>query len=359
MDPHARIIGRGSHAQPANRFERIHVEPDWDHLGKIAECDIANPRPATMYFADQAESLVTQNESPDIPFRYSVNPYRGCAHGCAYCYARPTHEYLGLNAGLDFETKVFVKRRAPQLFRDWLARSSWRCEPIIFSGVTDCYQPVERQLKLTRQCLEIAWQARQPLIIITKNALITRDLDILAAMAERSLINVAISITTLDAMWAGNLEPRTSRPAARLRTIAALSDAGVPASIMIAPVIPGLTDVEIPALLTAAKEAGARRASTISLRLPNTVAVVFQEWLQRVQPTHAERIESRIRQTRGGQLNQSEFGTRMRGTGALADQIHKTFDVFRKRLGLDQELPPLDCAQFRPPTNSSGQGWLF
>ena len=356
LDPRLSIKGRGSHAEPANRFERIHVEPDWDH---IDDDELLGNKPKTEYFLDESESLVTSNTSPDIAFRYSVNPYRGCSHGCAYCYARPTHEYLGLNAGIDFETKVFVKQRAPQLLRDWLAASCWQCEPIMFSGVTDCYQPVEKQLRLTRQCLGVALAAKQPIMIVTKNALITRDLDLLQRMAKCNLVSVTISITTLDTKLANDLEPRTSRPAARLRSIQDLSAAGVPVHVMMGPIIPGLTDVEIPALLSAAKDAGASRANYILLRLPLAVGGVFQEWLQRVRPNEARRVESRIRQTRGGRLYQSDFGTRMRGEGPIAEQIRQTFRVFRTKLGLEAKEPELDTSQFRPPTSSAGQQWLF
>lgn len=361
LDPRLSIKGRGSLAEPANRFERIHVEPDWEQVESDRRNgdDSLGAIPKTEYFLDQSESLVTSNSSPDIPFQYSVNPYRGCSHGCAYCYARPSHEYLGLNAGIDFETKVFVKQRAPELFRDWLASSRWQCEPIMFSGVTDCYQPIERKLRLTQQCLEVASAANQPVMIITKNALITRDVEILGQMAERNLVSVAISITTLDAELAGALEPRTSRPDARLRAVQELSAAGIPVHVMVAPVIPGLTDIEIPAILAAAKEASAIRANYILLRLPMAVAGVFQEWMQRVRPSEAERIESRIRQTRGGELYQSDFGHRMRGQGPIAEQIQQTFNVFRTKYGLDSELPKLDTTQFRPPTSSAGQQWLF
>ena len=251
-------FGRGSHLHPPNRFTLIQYEDDFEHLQHDPEAVSELKKPKTEYFTDRARSIVSENDSPDIPFRYSVNPYRGCLHGCAYCYARPYHEYLGLNAGLDFETKIFVKEDAPSLFRDFLARETWRPEPIILSGVTDCYQPAERDFRLTRGCLEVAVEVRQPLGLITKNALILRDLDLLRDLAADNLVHVTLSITSLDAALARVLEPRTSTPTARLHAVTALAEAGVPVRVFVAPVIPGLTDSEMPAILAAAKAAGAR-----------------------------------------------------------------------------------------------------
>lgn len=275
------------------------------------------------------------------------------------CYARPTHEYLGLNAGLDFETKILVKEAAPELFRDFLARDTWRPEPITLSGVTDPYQPVERERQLTRRCVEIAVEANQPLSIITKNALVCRDGDLFADMARLNLVHVTLAVTTLDAELARSMEPRTSTPAARLRAVKELTDVGVPVRVLIAPVIPGLNDSEIPAILAAAKEAGAKAASFTMLRLPFSVAPVFLDWLERTHPAQRERIEGRIREVRGGKLNDPEFGSRMRGSGALADQIAQLFRLFARRHGLDGELPAYNCTRFRPPRDRSGQGLLF
>jgi DNA repair photolyase len=308
---------------------------------------------------ERSRTIVTENDSPDIPFRYSLNPYRGCEHGCSYCYARPTHEYLGFNAGLDFETRIVVKANAPELLRDFLARPSWRPEPITLSGVTDCYQPAERHFRLTRGCLEVAWQARQPVSIITKNALVLRDLDLLRDLAAEGLVHVMLSLTTLDAALARSMEPRTSAPAARLRAVAELTSAGVPVRVLLAPIIPGLNDSELPALLAAARQAGARAANYILLRLPLTVAPVFREWLQREQPERLRRIEGRVRSTRGGKLNDAAFGRRLSGTGEVAHQIGRLFRLFARRYGLDGELPPLDCTRFRPPPPISGQPLLF
>lgn len=351
--------GRGSHINPPNRFEREHHEPDWEHLEHDEEYWERLQNPATQYIPDRSQTIVVENDSPDVGFRFSINPYRGCMHGCAYCYARPTHEYLGWSAGLDFETKILVKEDAPALFRDFLCRPGWQPESIALSGVTDCYQPAERRYRLTRGCLEVALEARQPMGIITKNALILRDLDLLREMAMHNLLAVFISVTTLDAELARTMEPRTSIPAMRLKAIQKLSSAGIPVGVLIAPVIPGLNDEEIPSILRAVAEAGARTAGHVLLRLPLAVAPVFQDWLARTQPERKERIESRIRSTREGKLNQADFVTRMTGTGEIADQIRKMFRLFRKRYKLDGGMPEQDCTQFRPPTPRTGQGWLF
>jgi DNA repair photolyase len=350
--------GRGSLIQPPNRFERITIEPDFDHLAPDELPADAMPR-KTEFLVDESRSIVSENDSPDVGFRYSVNPYRGCEHGCAYCYARPTHEYLGLNAGIDFESRILVKVRAAELLRDWLARDGWQPEPIMFSGVTDCYQPAERYFQLTRACLRVILDAWQPVSIVTKNALVTRDLDLLREMARRKLVQVSVSVTSLDAALARTLEPRTSSPAARLRAIGELNDAGVPVRVMAAPVIPGLNDNEIPQILAAAKQAGARSAAYVLLRLPLAVRPVFLDWLQRHEPTKAPRVESSIRSTRAGKLNDSHFGSRMRGAGALAEQIKQSFKVFARKHGLHEPLPDLDASQFRPPQTRDGQLRLF
>lgn len=351
--------GRGARGNPPNRFGLPVYQPDLDHLQHDAEALDALRHPATEFLPDRARSIVTQNNSPDVPFRYSLNPYRGCEHGCAYCYARPTHEYIGLGAGLDFETKIFVKEDAPALFRDFLARPRWRPEPITLSGVTDCYQPTERRYRLTRGCLEVAADARQPITLITKNALVLRDLDLLRDLAADRLVHVVLSITTLDAALARSMEPRTSAPEARLRAVRELSMAGVPVLVLMAPVIPGLNDSEIPAVLAAVKEAGAVAAGWQMLRLPLTVAPVFLEWLRRDRPDAAQRVEGRIREVRAGKLNNARFGERMRGTGEIARQIRGLFRLFARRYGLDGSLPPLDCTRFRPPRSRLGVRPLF
>lgn len=344
-----RIVGRGSHINPANRFDRVHQEDDWEQVEGDADFLSTAGQPLVDYLPDASQSIVSSNDSPDIPFRYSVNPYRGCAHGCAYCYARPTHEYLGFGAGLDFETKILVKHRAPQLLREFLLRKSWQVEQIVFSGVTDCYQPCERQFRLTRGCLEVAVEFRQPIGIITKNALICRDLDLLAELAKFDCIHANLSLTTLDADLARALEPRTSTPAARLRAIERLAVAGIPVRVMTAPIIPGLTDHEVPALLDAAASAGAQSAGYNLLRLPLTVQPVFLEWLDRAAPFGRERVEALQRATRDGALNSSAFGERLRGQGPIAAQIKQLFQVFAGKHGLDRALPAYSSAHFRRP----------
>ena len=351
--------GRGSRLNPPNRFDQVRVEDDWEHFEGDPEFLEEIDSTRTQYFPDHSKSIVSENDSPDVAFRYSLNPYRGCSHGCVYCYARPTHEYLGLNAGLDFESKIYVKEQAPELFREFLSRPKYQPELIVMSGVTDCYQPAERQYRLTRQCLEVGMEFHQPMGVITKNALVVRDLDLLAEMARQRLVGVSISLTSLDHELTRTLEPRTSSPAAKLRAIRMLTDAGVPVRVMVAPVIPGLNDSTMPAVLEAAREAGALTAGYILVRLPWTVLPVFQEWLERTHPTQRERIEHLIENTREGKLNSSQFGERMRGKGAIADQIQQTFRVFRRKLGYAEHMPELDYSHFEPPRPKSGQLTLF
>jgi DNA repair photolyase len=345
--------------QPDNPYLATQLEVDLEQVAEDDEYLASLQRPPTVYFADASQTIVAENDSPDVGFRYSVNPYRGCAHGCSYCYARPGHEYLGLSAGIDFETKIMVKRRAPELLRQFLARPRWKPETIVFSGVTDCYQPVERQLRLTRGCLEVAAECRQPVGIITKNALVTRDLDLLMELAAYGAVSVAVSVTSLDQELTRVMEPRTSSPAARLRAIGELAAAGVPVTASVAPIIPGLNDHEIPAILQAARDAGARGAGYVLLKLPTTVREVFLDWLRRQRPNHAAKVESLVRSTRGGKLNSSKWGERQRGRGEIADQIAQTFKVFAKRYGFDGMMPPLNAANFRPPRPTSGQLSLF
>jgi len=353
------FVGRGSGLAPPNRFEKVRAEPDWEQLAAEDEMLADERRLPTQFLSDNAATIIRENDSPDIPFRYSINPYRGCEHGCVYCYARPTHETLGMNAGIDFETKVLVKHDAPAMLRKELNNRRWQCEPIMMAGVTDCYQPAERRFKITRGILEVLLEARQPVCMVTKNSLILRDLDIIAPLAAHNLVSVAVSITTLDAELARTMEPRTATPAARLRAVRELSAAGVPVRAMLAPLVPGLTDQEIPAILAAAKEAGARGASFVMLRLPFAVAPIFVHWLKEHRPLAAHRIEALIREMRGGKLYQSKFGERMRGKGVYAEGIDKTFDVFVHKFGLNGSWPELDCSQFRPPEMVGGQKRLF
>lgn len=353
------IRGRGSQLDPPNRFggtfhvlELGEVEHDAEYLESLTH------RP-TEYIPDHSRSIVAENDSPDVGFRYSINPYRGCQHGCAYCFARPSHEYLGFNAGLDFETKILVKHDAPELFRKFLMRPSWVPEPIALAPNTDAYQPGERRFVLTRRCLEVAAEFRQPIALITKNALVLRDRDILRKMAAEGTVQANVSITTLDPELARAMEPRTSVPEARLRAIRGLAEAGVPTRVFVAPIIPGLNDHEVPDILAAAKAAGARGAACTMLRLPQAVAPVFLEWLQRCYPDRAAKVEGRIRAMRGGALNSSQFGERMAGRGELAEGIARMFHLFVRRHGLDGAIPPLDGSRFRRPTSAHGQLWLF
>lgn len=348
----------GSQIDPPNRFETVRREADLEQVEWDTEYLEDRLQRKISYLPDASCSIVSTNDSPDVPFRYSLNPYRGCVHACPYCYARPTHEYLGLNAGLDFETRILVKHDAPELFRKFLARPGWEPEPVVFSGVTDCYQPAEREFRLTRRCLEVAAECRLPVGIITKNALVIRDLPLLASLAERKLVHVNLSITTLDPELARLMEPRTSIPAARLRAVTELAAAGIPVRVMMAPIIPGLNDHEIPAVLRAAREAGASDARYILLRLPGAVEPVFREWLERTQPLRASRTEALVRSTRSGALNSGKFGERMTGSGEMADQIRKMFRVFREKMGF-ADLPPLDRTAFRPPVSDPEQLRLF
>ena len=335
--------GRGALFNPPNRFEHLHIVPDPDCPPE------EQPHPRTQFFPDHSESLLTKNDSPDLPFTWGLNAYRGCEHGCAYCYARPYHEYLGWSSGLDFETKIMVKLRAPELLRRELTAPRWQPEPIAMSGVTDCYQPAERQFRLTRRCLEVCVELRHPIGIVTKNALVTRDLDLLAELARHQCSAVNVSVTTLDADLCGKLEPRASRPAARLRAIRTLADAGIPVGVMVAPVIPGLTDHEVPAILDAAAQAGATRAAYVLLRLPHTVKDVFLAWLDTHEPGKKARIVDRLHHLRGGKLNVSDWGARMKGEGIFADQLRDVFAVNARRAGLNRVPHALSTAAFRRP----------
>jgi DNA repair photolyase len=354
-----RIAGRAAQHHPPNRYLSTHVEETFDDREFDEELLADGSKVPTVFLADATRSIITENNSPDVPFRWSINAYRGCEHGCAYCYARPTHEVFGLSAGLDFETKILVKHDAPALLREELGKPSWKGEVITLSGVTDCYQPAERRFRLTRGILEVMNEANQPAGVITKNALLTRDLDLLVSMAQRRLVHVFLSITTLDSELARTMEPRTSPPARKLAVIKALSEAGVLVGVMVAPVIPGLTDHEMAAILQAAHKAGARSAGYVLLRLPLTVVPVFQAWLSENYPDKLQRVESLIRSTRGGGLYQSDFGLRQRGAGEYAEQIGRNFKVFTRKFGLDRPLPELDSSQFCPPRSPSGQMTLF
>jgi DNA repair photolyase len=334
---------RGAAENPPNRFEKIQLEPDAD-WNPDEDC-----LPRTQFFKDHSRTVIAHNDSPDIGFRSSLNPYRGCEHGCIYCYARPTHEYLGFSAGLDFESKIMVKEDAPELLRKELSSPRWQPQVLFLSGVTDCYQPVERKLKLTRRCLQVLAEFRNPVFIITKNRLITRDLDLLAELARQQAAAVWISLTTLDADLRAVLEPRTSPPAARLAAIRELAAAGVPVGVNVSPVIPGLTDHEIPALLQAAAAAGATMAGYSLVRLPGAVAPLFEQWLAAHFPGRKENVLNRLRALRHGQLDESDWDRRMTGEGILADQIARLFDVARRKAGITGDDPTLSTTAFRRP----------
>ena len=320
----------GTDLNPAGRFERIALHAD-------DSADACDDR--VTYFDDRSRSIVSRNDAADLPFNYSVNPYRGCVHGCTYCYARPTHEFLGLSAGRDFETRLFVKRDAPRLLREFLSKPSWRPEPICFSGVTDAYQPAERRFRLTRACLEVCRDFGQPVMIVTKNARIVEDVELLSDMAARDLVRVAVSVTTLDRELAMALEPRTSVPAARITTIRRLSESGVPVRALMAPVIPGLNDHESDAILTAARDAGAVQASYGMIRLPGNVAPIFEAWLREHRPDAADAIMGRIRDLHHGRLNDPP-GRRMIGDGAWATTFRAMFNALHRRHGYTTLAPP-------------------
>ena len=335
--------GRGATINPPNRFEQISLERDADWNPED------DPAPKTQFLRDLSQSVITFNDSPDIPFRAGLNAYRGCEHGCSYCYARNTHEYLGFSAGLDFESKIMVKENAPELLRRELSSPRWEPQMLAMSGVTDCYQPIERKLQLTRKCLAVLAEFRNPVTIITKNHLVTRDIDLLRELAAHDAVVVYLSINSLDSELARKLEPRAASPKMRFSAVEALAKAGVPVGVLVAPVIPALNDHEMPAVLAASKAAGARWASTEIVRLPLTVAPVFQQWLEQNFPEKQEKVLNRIRSIRGGKLNDPRFGSRMRGEGIFAEQISQMFKVARRRAGLESGGPELSIDAFRRP----------
>jgi DNA repair photolyase len=343
---HASLRGRGASWSPANRFEKFHI--DLNDLDVVdPDCEPAErPRRGTQYFRDDTKSIITRNNSPDVGFETSLNPYRGCEHGCIYCYARPTHEYLGFSAGLDFESKIMVKPNAPELLRAELESPRWHPQTLVLSGVTDPYQPVERKLCITRGCLEVLARFRNPVAIITKNRLVARDIDFLRALAKDNAAAVNVSVTSLDSNLQRVLEPRTSTPQARLEAIRQLRSAGIPAGVMVAPIIPGLTDHEVPRILEACAKAGAQFAGYTIVRLPWAVAPLFEHWLEEHFPARKEKVLGRIRDLRGNRLNNSKWHTRMSGEGIFAEQIAALFKVSCHRSGIG-ERPKLSTAAFR------------
>ena len=345
----APVRGRGASWSPANRFEKLHVDlTDIDvvHIDPDAE---EQPRRATQYFRDGTKSIITRNSSPDVGFETSLNPYRGCEHGCIYCYARPTHEYLGFSAGLDFESKIMVKTNAPELLHAELESPRWQPQTLVMSGVTDPYQPIERKLRITRGCIEVLARFRNPVAIITKNRLVARDIDLLRELAKFNAVAVNLSVTSLDPNLQRVLEPRTSSPHARLDAIKQLRSAGIPTGVMVAPVIPGLTDHEVPKILDACAKAGAQFAGYTIVRLPWAVAPLFEHWLEEHFPDRKEKVLGRIRDLRGNRLNSSQWHTRMSGEGIFAEQIASLFKVGCHRAGI-RERPKLSCESFRRST---------
>ncbi|MBJ7414407.1 MAG: PA0069 family radical SAM protein [Niveispirillum sp.] len=350
------LKGRAAVSNQGSRFDReqrVRVDDGWGCDGGLPE------KVRTVVMADTARSIISRNDSPDVPFESSVNPYRGCEHGCVYCFARPTHAYLGLSPGLDFETQLFAKRDAAQLLAKELRSRSYVCKPLALGANTDPYQPIEREEGITREILAVCRDFNQPVSIITKSANVLRDLDILAPMAVQGLARVAMSITSLDRDLARTMEPRASTPGKRLDAIRALSGAGVPVAVLTSPMIPALNDHEMEAILEAAAEAGATAASYILLRLPLEIADLFGEWLREHYPDRAERVLSLVRQTREGALYRSDFATRMKGTGAYAELLRSRFRLAIKRLGLDRRTWDMDCSRFRVPDAPVKQLSLF
>jgi DNA repair photolyase len=338
-DLRARIAvrGRGTGELAKGRFERLEVEYEQKEAEQVE----------TQVFKDTSRSIISYNDSPDVGMSASLNPYRGCEHGCIYCYARPTHEYLGLSAGLDFETKLFAKQEAPTLLRTELQKKSWKPQTLTMSGITDCYQPIERKLEITRGCLSVLVEFRNPAVIITKNHLVTRDIDLFKQLAEFDCIHVVLSITTLDKDLARYMEPRASTPPQRLKAVEELTKAGIPVSVNMAPIVPGLTDHEIPSLLKSAADAGALSADYVVVRLPYSVKDLFSTWLEEHYPQRKNKVLNRIREVRGGKLYSSEFGSRMVGTGVYAEHIEQMFDQYRNRYGLNKKSRPLTTQHFK------------
>jgi DNA repair photolyase len=350
------LKGRGARSNVSGRYEaqaREAFDDGWE-----LEDDAPAP-PATTVQAETARVIISKNDSPDVGFSRSINPYRGCEHGCTYCYARPAHAYMGLSPGLDFETKLFFKPRAGELLAKELSNPRYRPEVIHIGGNTDPYQPQERRLRVTRQVLETLSAFNHPCSLITKSQLVLRDLDILASMAERNLVRAAISVTSLDRKLSRSMEPRAATPERRVEAVRQLSAAGVPVMVMFAPIIPGLNDHELEAVLERVAEAGARNASYVVLRLPLEIKDLFREWLESDHPDRARRVMSLVRQMRGGRDYDAEWGKRMKGEGPIADLIRQRFEAARRRHGLGRDLPPLDLSRFRVPPKAGDQIDLF
>lgn len=347
MDYFRNSKGRGSSSNEESRFHSVSYTPDLADAGWVEEDDLPNVR--TEFFPDTTRTILSKNNSPDIGFTYSINPYRGCEHGCVYCYARPTHEYLGHSAGLDFESKIYFKAEAPRLLRKEFMSQKWKPEVVAISGITDCYQPAERRFQLTRECLKVFAEFRNPVALITKNFLVTRDLDILQELAKDRLVAVTLSITTMSSDLARKLEPRTSSPERRIKAIETLAKAGIPVGVNIAPVIPGLNDSEIPVILKRAADMGATSAGYVPVRLPHSVKDLFCNWLEENFPEKRKKVLHAIQDIRGGNLYTAEFGSRMTGEGERAMQIHNVFQLFSRKFGLQKKEFRLSTSSFRRP----------
>lgn len=339
--------GRGAVTNRAGRFEVRDVAPLEDEVWW--EIEEPAERIPTTVLPDATRTLFATNDSPDVPFGRSINPYRGCEHGCTYCFARPSHAYLGFSAGLDFETKIVAKHEAPALLRGELARKSYRCEVVALGANTDAYQPVERRLRITRGILEELWRHRHPVCVVTKSALVVRDIDLLRPMAERDLVKVLVSVTSLDPELARRMEPRAASPTRRLRTIETLARAGVPVGVLASPMIPALNDHELDAILARAAAAGATSAGTILLRIPHELREVFRAWLEEAYPRRAAKVLGILSSMRGGTLYEAEFGKRMSGRGPFAELLARRFEVACRRHGLERASRELDTSRFRVP----------
>ncbi|MBM3620576.1 MAG: PA0069 family radical SAM protein [Alphaproteobacteria bacterium] len=357
--------GRGAISNPPVRYDSqstVAVDDGWGSANTRDPVRVNShpddeepPRLATTLTRDASRTVIARNTSPDVPFDRSINPYRGCEHGCVYCFARPTHAYLGLSPGLDFETKLLFKPDAPALLRQELAKRGYRCDVMAMGTNTDPYQPVERELKLMRRILEVLAEFNHPVGIVTKNALVTRDIDILGPMAKKNLVQVFLSVTTLDRRLANIMEPRASTPLKRVAAIRTLNEAGVPCGVMAAPMIPAINDHEMEAILEAAHQAGAQRAGYTVLRLPLEIAQLFEEWLREHFPDRADRVLSLVKQMRGGKIYDSDWSQRMTGTGALAQLIRQRFELAAKKFDFNKFRYQLDVTQFRVPESASGK----
>ncbi|MGH8108896.1 MAG: PA0069 family radical SAM protein [Arenimonas sp.] len=356
--PLASIKGRGSASWVAGRFEKTTAIGEDDGWGSAYDNDGESERIQTTVREERARSIISRNNSPDIGFSQSVNPYRGCEHGCVYCFARPSHAYLELSPGLDFETKLFAKTNAAEQLRIEFAKPGYQPSPIALGINTDSYQPIERDYKITREVLELMAECRHPVSFVTKGSLITRDLDLLSSMARQNLVSVYLSVTSLDNKLSARLEPRASAPHTRLKTIRALHEAGVPVGVLIAPVIPMITDSDLEHILEASREAGAASAGYVLLRLPHELKQIWREWLELHYPERAAHVMSLMQQMHGGKDYDSSFGNRMRGQGPFADLIAQRFKKAHQRLGFGR-LPALDCSRFERPRKPSPQAELF